>query len=83
MAVVSPQGLYLHEFIGQKGVERELSQIEAERGAFGAGEVSPTIDQLVHELAEDFAGSRTSFGVRWIGWVRPRRHPLRPGPQLR
>ena len=63
LAVASPQGLCLLEFIGQKGVERELAQVEAARGGPAREGAGPVTDQLAHELAEYFAGRRTAFGV--------------------
>lgn len=63
LAVASPQGLCLLEFIGQRGVERELAQVEAARGGpVGEGDSAITA-QAAHELAEYFAGRRTAFGV--------------------
>jgi O-6-methylguanine DNA methyltransferase len=63
LAVASPQGLCLLEFVGQGGVQRELAQVEAARG----GPVQPgdnaVLAQAAHELAEYFAGQRQRFGV--------------------
>ena len=63
LAVASPQGLCLLEFIGQRGVERELAQVEAARGGLVQEGASPITDQLAHELADYFAGRRQAFGV--------------------
>jgi len=63
LAVASPQGLCLLEFVGQKGVERELAQVEAARGGPARDGTSPITDQLAHELPEYFAGRLTAFTV--------------------
>lgn len=63
LAVASPQGLCLLEFIGQKGVERELAQVEAARGGPVSEGDSAITAQLAHELPEYFAGRRTTFSV--------------------
>ena len=63
LAVASPQGLCLLEFVGQGGVERELAQVEAARGGSVEPGDSPVLAQTAHELAEYFAGQRQRFGV--------------------
>lgn len=63
LAVASPQGLCLLEFIGQQGVGRELAQVEAARGGPVVETGHGITDQLAHELADYFAGRRTAFGV--------------------
>ena len=63
LAVASPQGLCLLEFIGQQGVGRELAQVEAARGGPAREGESAITEQLAHELAEYFAGRRQVFGV--------------------
>ncbi|HMO47465.1 MAG TPA: methylated-DNA--[protein]-cysteine S-methyltransferase [Rubrivivax sp.] len=73
LAVASPHGLCLLEFVGQKGVERELAQVQAARGGragmgvgVGVGVQEGTnavTAQLAVELAEYFAGRRQTFGV--------------------
>lgn len=63
LAVASPAGLCLLEFFGQKGLERELAQVQAARGtAVQAGD-SPILAQTRAEVAEYFAGRRQGFGV--------------------
>ena len=63
LAVASPQGLCLLEFVGQRGVERELAQVEAARGGPVSEGDSAITAQLAHELPEYFAGRRTTFSV--------------------
>ena len=64
LAVASPQGLCLLEFVGQKGVERELAQVLAARGKVLEEGDSALLQQTGTELAEYFAGHRQAFGVR-------------------
>lgn len=63
LAVASPAGLCLLEFVGQKGVERELAQVEAARGSLAQSGDSPILVQTQAELAEYFAGQREQFAV--------------------
>ncbi len=63
LAVASPQGLCLLEFVGQGGVQRELAQVEAARGGPVQPGDSAMLAQTAHELAEYFAGQRQRFGV--------------------
>lgn len=64
LAVASPQGLCLLEFVGQQGVERELAQVQAARGGPPPEPgTSPTLEQVARELGEYFAGQRQRFGV--------------------
>lgn len=63
LAVASPAGLCLLEFVGQKGVERELAQVEAARGSLAQSGDSPILAQTQAELAEYFAGQREQFAV--------------------
>ena len=63
LAVASPAGLCLLEFVGQKGVERELAQVEAVRGSLAQMGDSPILAQTQAELAEYFAGQREQFAV--------------------
>ncbi|AVP57739.1 methylated-DNA--[protein]-cysteine S-methyltransferase [Pulveribacter suum] len=64
LAVASPQGLCLLEFIGQQGVERELAQVQAARGGAPAQPgASAVLAQVAVELGEYFAGQRQCFGV--------------------
>ena len=63
LAVASPQGLCLLEFVGQGGVQRELAQVEAARGGPVQPGDSAVLAQTAHELAEYFAGQRQCFGV--------------------
>lgn len=63
LAVASERGLCLLDFVGQRGVERELAQVEAVRGGpVQEGDSAITV-QTAQELAEYFAGRRTAFGV--------------------
>ncbi|MCZ2405163.1 MAG: methylated-DNA--[protein]-cysteine S-methyltransferase [Burkholderiales bacterium] len=63
LAVASPQGLCLLEFVGQGGVARELAQVETARGGPVQPGDSAVLAQTVQELAEYFAGQRQCFGV--------------------
>ena len=63
LAVASPRGLCLLEFVGQKGVERELAQVEAARGGGAQEGTNAVTGQLAAELVEYFAGRRQAFGV--------------------
>ncbi len=63
LAVASPQGLCLLEFVGQGGVQRELAQVEAARGGPVQPGDSAVLAQAAQELAEYFAGQRQRFGV--------------------
>jgi len=63
LAVASPQGLCLLEFVGQKGVERELAQVLAARGGVLEEGDSAILQQAGAELAGYFAGRRHAFGV--------------------
>jgi methylated-DNA-[protein]-cysteine S-methyltransferase len=63
LALSSPRGLCLLEFIGQPHVERELAQVEAARGGPAPSGRNALTDQLGAELAEYFAGHRRDFSV--------------------
>ena len=63
LAVASPQGLCLLEFVGQKGVERELAQVEAARGGKAEEGSSPILEQTRQQLGEYFAGQRQEFSI--------------------
>ncbi|WP_313070111.1 methylated-DNA--[protein]-cysteine S-methyltransferase [Melaminivora sp.] len=63
LAVASPQGLCLLEFVGQKGVERELAQVEAARGGPAVQGSNAILDQVRQQLQEYFAGERQDFAV--------------------
>ncbi|PWW46259.1 methylated-DNA--[protein]-cysteine S-methyltransferase [Melaminivora alkalimesophila] len=63
LAVASPEGLCLLEFVGQGGVERELAQVEAARGGPAVAGSSPILAQAARELDEYFAGRRRQFCV--------------------
>ncbi len=63
LAVASPQGLCLLEFVGQGGVQRELAQVEVARGGPVQPGDSAVLAQTADELAEYFAGQRQRFGV--------------------
>ena len=61
LAVASGQGLCLLEFIGQKGVERELAQVQAARGGPVVERSDATLEQARQQLGEYFAGERRQF----------------------
>ena len=64
LAVASPQGLCLLEFVGQRGVERELAQVQAACGGQPPQPgTSAALEQVAQELGEYFAGQRQRFGV--------------------
>ncbi|MFT3815054.1 MAG: methylated-DNA--[protein]-cysteine S-methyltransferase [Acidovorax sp.] len=63
LAVASARGLCLLEFVGQKGVEREVAQVEAARGGPVHAGDSALLRQTAAELADYFAGQRQAFGV--------------------
>ena len=63
LAIWSPAGLCLLEFIGQGGVERERAQVEAARGGPATDGRHPLADQLECELREYFDGQRQRFGI--------------------
>jgi O-6-methylguanine DNA methyltransferase len=63
LAVCSPHGLCLLEFVGQGGVGRELAQVEAARGGPAVEGSSALTEQLGQELAEYFSGRRRTFGI--------------------
>ncbi|WP_313313331.1 methylated-DNA--[protein]-cysteine S-methyltransferase [Pulveribacter sp.] len=64
LAVASPQGLCLLEFVGQQGVERELAQVQVARGGLPPQHGSSAVlEQTAQELGEYFAGQRQRFGV--------------------
>ena len=61
LAVASGQGLCLLEFVGQKGVERELAQVQAARGGPAVERSDATLEQAREQLGEYFAGERQQF----------------------
>lgn len=63
LAIASPNGLCLLEFVGQHGVEREQRQVEAARGGPSCAGMNPVLTQAGTELAQYFAGQRQCFGV--------------------
>ena len=63
LAVASVQGLCLLEFVGQKGVERELAQVQAARGGAAQAGDSPILEQARAELRDYFADARQAFSV--------------------
>lgn len=63
LAVASERGLCLLEFVGQKGVERELAQVEQARSCQTQAGDSPILAQTRAELAEYFAGTRCRFDL--------------------
>jgi len=63
LAIASPNGLCLLEFVGQHGVEREQCQVEAARGGPSCAGMNAVLTQAGTELAQYFAGQRQCFGV--------------------
>ena len=63
LAIASPRGLCLLEFIGQKGVERERAQVESARGGAARVGISPVLAQTRDEIAAYFAGRLQRFTV--------------------
>ena len=64
LAIASPAGLCLLEFVGQGGVAREQAQVEAARGGtLAKAGANALTEQLGRELAEYFAGQRQRFDV--------------------
>ncbi len=63
LALCSPAGVCLLEFVGQGGVEREQSQVEAARGGPAVVGQNVLTEQLGCELAEYFDGQRQRFDV--------------------
>lgn len=63
LAVASPHGLCLLEFVGQKGVERELAQVQAARGAVAQTGESAVLAQTRQQLEQYFAAQRRDFSV--------------------
>src|SRR5574343_1593098 len=74
LAVASPQGLCLLEFVGQGGVQRELAQVEAARGGPVQQGDNAVLAQAAQELAEYFAGQRQCFGVQLDQMGTPFQH---------
>lgn len=62
-AVFSPRGLCLLEFVGQKGVERELAQVEAARASASERPDGALIGRLGAQLERYFAGRLRTFDV--------------------
>lgn len=62
LAMASDTGLCLLEFSGQKGLEREVAQVQAARGPARAG-ISPTLARTRDQLAAYFAGKRRAFDL--------------------
>ena len=64
LAIASPAGLCLLEFVGQGGVAREQAQVEAAHGGtLAKAGANALTEQLGRELAEYFAGQRQRFDV--------------------
>ncbi|WP_028603371.1 methylated-DNA--[protein]-cysteine S-methyltransferase [Ottowia thiooxydans] len=63
IAVFSPRGLRMLEFIGQPRVDREMAQVEAAAGGPAVAGQNSLTEQLGRELAEYFAGARRVFDV--------------------
>ncbi len=63
LAVATGQGLCLLGFVGQKGVERELAQVEAARGGPAREGSNPVLEQTRQQLEEYFAGERQGFSI--------------------
>lgn len=63
LALCSPAGVCLLEFVGQGGVEREQAQVESARGGPAVAGPNALTEQLARELAEYFGGQRQRFEV--------------------
>ena len=63
LAIASPAGLCLLEFVGQGGVDRELAQVEAARAGPAVDGRNALTEQLGRELAEYYGGQRQQFDV--------------------
>lgn len=63
VAVFSPEGLRLLEFLGQPRVDREMAQVEAAAGGPAVEGQNALTKQLGRELVEYFAGERRSFDI--------------------
>ncbi len=66
LAMASDQGLCLLEFCGQDRLEREIAQVRKARGAQQeqpGQPVSPILAATQAQLAQYFAGQRTTFDV--------------------
>ncbi|MBS7348831.1 MAG: methylated-DNA--[protein]-cysteine S-methyltransferase [Comamonas sp.] len=63
LAIASPQGLCLLEFIGQKHLEREIAQVRQARGAVEQPGHSPILAQAGEQLAAYFAGRLQQFSL--------------------
>lgn len=63
LAIASPTGLCLLEFVGQPGVELEQYQVEAARGGPSCPGKNAALAQAGVELAQYFAGQRQCFDV--------------------
>ena len=63
LAVASPHGLCLLEFVGQPRVDRELAQVEAARGGPAREGTNAVTAQLAAELADYFSGHRQAFSL--------------------
>jgi AraC family transcriptional regulator of adaptative response/methylated-DNA-[protein]-cysteine methyltransferase len=62
VAVTDDQGLHLFEFSDRTALPTEMRRIEARFGAVTAG-ATPTSDELARQMAEYFAGTRTTFSL--------------------
>lgn len=62
-AVFSARGLCLLEFVGQKGVERELAQVEAARAADPKRPDDAWIERLGAQLQRYFSGQLRHFDI--------------------
>jgi AraC family transcriptional regulator of adaptative response/methylated-DNA-[protein]-cysteine methyltransferase len=62
VAVTDDQGLHLFEFSDRTALPAEMRRIEARFGAVTAG-ATPTSDELARQMAEYFAGTRTTFSL--------------------
>lgn len=62
-AVFSARGLCLLEFVGQKGVKRELAQVEAARAADPAPPDGAWIERLGSQLQRYFSGQLRQFDM--------------------
>lgn len=69
LALCSPRGVCLLEFVGQRGVEREQRQVEAALGAAAQAGTSALVERLDAELQAYFNGDLQHFTtpVDWVG----------------
>lgn len=63
MAVVSPNGVCLLEFVGQARVDRELAQVEAARGGPAQPGHNALTERIDAQLSAYFSGALRSFDL--------------------